>query len=66
MKNQYRFTTSPKVLRRPGAQLDNFLLVPASLLPDLSAYQALSDRQPKGMAVFVLPSNASPLHQVCF
>ncbi len=64
MKNQYRFTMLPKALRRPSAQLDNFSLVPVSLLPDLSAYQALSDRQPKGTAVMVLPSQTSPLRKV--
>lgn len=64
MKNRYRFTSTPKSLRRPNIQFDNLTLVPASLLPDLSAYQALSDRQPKGTAVLVLPSPTSPLRRV--
>jgi len=45
-------------------QLDNFSIVPASLLPDLSAYQALSDRQPRGTALLVLPAPTSPLRRV--
>jgi len=36
-----------------------------NLLPFMSDYQALSDRQPKGTAVLVLPSPASPLRRVC-
>jgi len=30
----------------------------------MSAYQALSDRQPRGTAVLVLPSTTSPLRRV--
>jgi len=50
-RNQYQFTRPPKLLSRPGPRLDTFSLVPASLLTDLSAYQALSDRQPKRTAI---------------
>ncbi len=64
MKNQYRFTKFPKALTRPGIQLDNFSLVSANLLPNMSAYQALTDRQPKGTAVLVLPSPTSSLRRV--
>jgi hypothetical protein len=64
MKNRYRFTNPPKALKRPGIQLDNFSLVSASLLSDMSAYQALTDRQRKGTAVLVLPSSSSPLKRV--
>jgi hypothetical protein len=49
---------------RPRAQFDNFSLVPASLLPDLGTYRALSDRQPKGTVVLVLSSPTSPLRRV--
>ncbi len=64
MQNHYRFTTPPKALGRPDVQLDNFSLVSASMLADMSAYQALTDRQPKGTAVLVLPSPNSPLRGV--
>jgi len=45
-------------------QLDNFSLVSANLLGNMSAYQALTDRQPRGTAVMVLPSPTSSLRQV--
>ena len=64
MKNYYRFTKPPKALRRPGIQLDNFALVPASLLMDMSDFQAIADRQPAGTAVMVLPSSTSSLRRV--
>jgi hypothetical protein len=64
MKNQYRFTTPPRTLTRPDIQLDNFSLVTGNLLPFMSEYRALSDRQPKGTAVLVLPSATSPLRRV--
>jgi hypothetical protein len=64
MKNQYRFTPPPKTLRRCGIQLDNFSLVTANLMPFMSEYRALSDRQPRGTAVLVLPSATSPLRRV--
>ncbi len=64
MKNQYRFAKLSKALTRSGIQLDNFSLVSASMLPDMRAYQALSDRQPNGTAVLVLPSATSPLRHV--
>lgn len=54
----------PRSLTRPGIKLDNFSLVTANLLPDLSAYQTLSDSQPKGTAVMVLPSPTSSLKRV--
>jgi len=63
MRNQYRFTTAPKSLRRPHIQFDNFALVTANLMPFMSKYQALSDRQPRGTAVLVLPSSTSPLRR---
>ncbi len=62
MKNQY--IKPPKTPTRPDIQFDNFSLIPASLLPDLRVYQALSDRQSKGTAVLVLPSPTSPLRRV--
>ncbi len=34
------------------------------MLPAMSAYQALTDRQPKWIAVLVLPSLSSPLRRV--
>jgi hypothetical protein len=64
MKNQYRFTRPPKALRRPNMRLDNFSLVSANLLGNMRQYQALSDRQPRGTAVLVLPSPTSPLRRV--
>ncbi len=64
MKNRYRFAKPPQALTRPNIQFDNFSLVSANLLGNMSAYHALSDRQPKGTAVLVLPSLTSPLRRV--
>ncbi len=64
MRNQHRFATPPKSLRRPNIRLDNFALVTANLMPFMSKYQALCDREPKGTAVLVLPPPASPLRHV--
>jgi len=64
MANHYRFAKPPKALRRPDIQLDNFSLISANLLGNMTAYQALTDRQPKGTAVLVLPSPSSPLRSV--
>jgi len=64
MKNQYHFINPPKALRRPDIQLDNFSLVSASLMANMSAYRALTDRQPKGTAVMVLPSPSSSLRSI--
>jgi len=64
MKNRYRFTKAPRALSRPDIQLDNFSLVSANLLGNMGAYRALTDRQPKGTAVLVLPSPSSPLRSV--
>ena len=61
MRNQYRFTTPSKTLRRPNIRLDNFALVTANLMPFMSKYQTLSDRQPRGTALLVLPSSTTPL-----
>lgn len=64
MRYHYRFIHPPRALRRPGIQLDNFSLVPASLLGDMSNFQAIADGQPAGTAVLVLPSAASPLRHI--
>lgn len=64
MKNHYRFTRPPQPLRRPGIQLANFSLVPASLLPEIAQWQTFTDKQPKGTAVMVMPSPTSPLRRV--
>jgi len=64
MRNQYRLTRPPKALTRPGIKLDNFSIFPASMMQDLSAYQTLSDSQPNGTAVMVLPSPTSSLRRV--
>lgn len=54
----------PKALTRPGIKLDNFSLVTANLMGYMSEYQALSDSQPNGTAVMVLPSPTSSLRRV--
>ncbi len=64
MTNQYRFTKPPETLSRQNIQFDNFSLVPANLLGNMRDYQALTDRQPKGTAVMVIPSPTSPLRCV--
>jgi len=64
MKNQYQFTQPPRTLSRPRIRFDNFSLVPANLMGNMRTYRALSDRQPKGTAVLVLPAPTSPLRRV--
>jgi len=64
MRNHYHFTIPPKRLTRPDTRFDNFSLVSASLMGNMREYQALSDRQPRGTAVMVLPSSTSPLRRV--
>jgi hypothetical protein len=64
MENRYRFTRPPRTLTRPDIQLDNFSLVTGNLSPFMNEYQALTNRQPKGTAVLVLPSPTSPLRFV--
>ncbi len=64
MKNRHRCTRRPQTLRRPDIQLDNFSLVTGNLLPFMDEYRALTDRQPRGTAVLVLPSATSPLRRV--
>jgi flavorubredoxin len=64
MENRYRFTRPPRTLTRPDIQLDNFSLVTGNLSPFMNEYQALTNRQPKGTAVMVLPAPTSPLRRV--
>lgn len=42
----------------------NGVLPPASLLMDISFFQAIVERQPDGTAVLVLPSPTPPLRRV--
>ena len=44
----YRFRRAPQAIRRPGVQLDNVALVPASLLPFKKEWQAVANGMPKG------------------
>jgi hypothetical protein len=53
----------PRTLRRPGVKLDNIALVPASLLPQKAAYQALANRLPKGELLVVLPQGETKERQ---
>ena len=52
-----RIGSPPKALRR--AQLDNLVLVPASLLPLKGQYQVIANQQPQGTTRVVLPSDDS-------
>jgi hypothetical protein len=49
-----RFTRPPRRLRQ--AKLDNVALVPASLLPFKSEWQALANQLPAGAVLVVLPA----------
>ena len=53
------FGRPPVSLRRPGLNLDNIALVPASLLPFKSQYQALANQLPRGTVLLVLPRRRS-------
>jgi hypothetical protein len=44
----YRFAKPPRALRRPGVQLDNITLVPASMLPYKKEYLQIANHLPKG------------------
>jgi hypothetical protein len=46
MKQQYRFTNPPQLLRK--AKLDNIVLVPASALPFKAQFQKIANSLPKG------------------
>lgn len=50
-----RITPAPQALTRPGLELQNIALVPASLLPFKSQYQKLSQTLPQGTVLLVLP-----------
>jgi hypothetical protein len=52
---QWQLSHPPHALRRSGVTLDNIALVPASLLPQKAAYQALANRLPPGELLVVLP-----------
>jgi hypothetical protein len=54
--NTVRFSRPPKALRR--ARLDNIALVPASLLPYKTQYQAVANQLPRGGVLVVIPSCA--------
>lgn len=55
-----RLGRPPYPLRRRGVTLDNIALVPASLLPYKSCYQALANRLPAGNVLIVLPDGDTP------
>ncbi len=48
-------TAPPPALRRPGVTLANIALVPASLLPFKTKYQAIADALPQGAMLLMLP-----------
>jgi hypothetical protein len=50
----WRIQRPPCALRI--ANLDNLVLVPASLLSNMSTYQAAANRLPRGQVLIVLPS----------
>jgi hypothetical protein len=55
MRNRYRFSSPPKVLRRSNVKLDNVALVPGNLLPFKSEYQEIANGLPNGGILIVLP-----------
>jgi hypothetical protein len=50
-----RFSRPPRALRK--AQLDNLVLVPASLLPFKAEYQEIANELPGGTTLIVLPED---------
>lgn len=64
MRNRHRFTAPPRAVGRPGVALDNFSVVSGNLLSEIAIWQSLTDRQPRGTAVMVLPAPNSPLRRV--
>jgi hypothetical protein len=55
MRNQYHFLRPPGTLHQ--AQLDNLALVPGSLLPYKTEWQALANRLPTGAILIVLSAD---------
>jgi hypothetical protein len=53
-----RLTRPPHRLIRRGVKLDNVALVPASLLPFKTEWQAIANELPQGDILIVLPSQA--------
>jgi hypothetical protein len=51
--NTSHFRQPPAALRR--AKLDNLVLVPGSMLPNMQACQETANRLPKGAVLIVLP-----------
>ena len=56
---QYRIKRPPRALRRPGVQLDNVALVPASLLPYKKEWQAVANGLPTG-SVLLCSTRTNP------
>jgi hypothetical protein len=50
-----RFGKPPRALARRGVQIDNAALVPASLLPLKTEWQAIANELPRGDILIVLP-----------
>jgi Mrp family chromosome partitioning ATPase len=61
--SHWRLSHPPHTLRRPGLELDNIALVPASLLPRKAAYQAFANRLPPGELLVVLPPQETKQQQ---
>jgi hypothetical protein len=57
--SRFPFHRPPRALRRPGISLDNIALVPGSLIPYKTVYQAIANQLPKGDILIVLPAPAS-------
>lgn len=53
MRNEYRFTKPPRMLRR--TRMDNLTLVPGSILPQIARCQELANQLPGGGFLIVLP-----------
>ena len=51
---------SPPALRRSAGTVDNVALLPASLLPHKSTYQAIANRCPRGTVLIILPNTDTP------
>jgi hypothetical protein len=56
----FRLSRPPRLLRRSTVHLDNVVLIPASLLPLKTEWQAIANALPPGETLIVLPSHAKP------
>ena len=57
-------TGPPPALRRRDIRLDNLAVVPASMLPFKTEWQAVADSLPKGTTLIILPPINTPSRKI--